>query len=143
MASSLLPPARMPWPVDQLPGVFTSFRQKVERAGITPLRHCLHPPSRCPPDVPMSVLQAVGAKQGAEASSYPRRRRQRCPLILPLRHAWLRWQRGRHAGPPGAVPGPQAAPIATRATRNGLTGPGLLQQVLALAGYRGTLAAPD
>ncbi|HVL43398.1 MAG TPA: deoxyribodipyrimidine photo-lyase, partial [Acidovorax sp.] len=31
--SSLLPPSRMPWPVDQLPGVFTSFRQKVERAG--------------------------------------------------------------------------------------------------------------
>ena len=27
--SSLLPPARMPWPVDQLPGVFTTFRQKV------------------------------------------------------------------------------------------------------------------
>ena len=66
--SSLLPPARMPWPVDQLPGVFTTFRQKVERAGITP---ALPLPASAqllpPPDMPMSVLQAVGAEQGAEA----------------------------------------------------------------------------
>jgi deoxyribodipyrimidine photo-lyase len=64
--SSLLPPARMPWPVDQLPGVFTSFRQKVERAGITPAVP-LPAPARllAPPDVPAPVLQAVGAEQGA------------------------------------------------------------------------------
>ena len=66
--SSLLPPSRMPWPVDQLPGVFTSFRQKVERAGITPAVPRPAPSQLLPPpDVPMSVLQAVGAKQGAEA----------------------------------------------------------------------------
>ena len=70
--SSLLPPSRMPWPVDQLPGVFTSFRQKVERAGITPAAP-LPAPARLlpPPGVPMSVLQAVGAEQGAAAIQQP------------------------------------------------------------------------
>lgn len=34
--SSLLPPERMPWPAAELPGVFTAFRQRVERAGIVP-----------------------------------------------------------------------------------------------------------
>ena len=70
--SSLLPPARMPWPVDQLPGVFTSFRQKVERAGITPAAP-LPLPTKLPPppDVPASVLQVAGAEQGAAAILQP------------------------------------------------------------------------
>ena len=34
--SSLLDPARLPWPVEQLPAVFTSFRQAVEKAGLHP-----------------------------------------------------------------------------------------------------------
>ncbi|MBD9407211.1 DASH family cryptochrome [Acidovorax sp. ACV02] len=70
--SSLLPPARMPWPVDQLPGVFTSFRQKVERAGITPAAP-LPLPTKLPPppDVPASVLQGAGAEQGTAAILQP------------------------------------------------------------------------
>jgi len=70
--SSLLPPARMPWPVDQLPGVFTAFRQKVELAGITPAAP-LPTPTRLlpPPDVPAQVLQAVGAGQGAATTQLP------------------------------------------------------------------------
>ena len=64
--SSLLPPSRMLWPVDQLPGVFTSFRQKVERAGITPAEPLPAPAKLLPPpDMPATVLQAVGAEQGA------------------------------------------------------------------------------
>ena len=64
--SSLLPPVRMPWPVDQLPGVFTTFRQKVERAGITPAAPLPLPTKLLPPpEVPVPVLQAVGAEQGA------------------------------------------------------------------------------
>ena len=64
--SSLLPPARMPWAVDQLPGVFTTFRQKVERAGITPAAPLPAPAKLLPPpELPATVLQAVGAEQGA------------------------------------------------------------------------------
>ena len=70
--SSLLPPARMSWPVDQLPGVFTSFRQKIERAGITPAAP-LPLPTKLPPppNVPAHVLQAVGAEQGTAAILQP------------------------------------------------------------------------
>ena len=70
--SSLLPPARMPWPVDQLPGVFTTFRQKVERAGITPATPLPAPTQLLPPpDMPAPVLQAVGAEQGAASIQLP------------------------------------------------------------------------
>ena len=70
--SSLLSPTRMPWPVDQLPGVFTSFRQKVERAGITPAAPMPAPTQLLPPpDVPAPVLQAVGAEQGAASIQLP------------------------------------------------------------------------
>lgn len=70
--SSLLPPACMPWPVEQLPGVFTTFRQQVERAGITPAAP-LPAPARLPPPPDVhawmteDILQAVGAGQGAAA----------------------------------------------------------------------------
>ncbi|MFN7043093.1 MAG: DASH family cryptochrome [Acidovorax temperans] len=70
--SSLLPPARMPWPVDQLPGVFNTFRQKVERADISPAAP-LPAPSQLlpPPDVSAALLQAVGAEQGAVSIQLP------------------------------------------------------------------------
>ena len=62
----------MPWPASDLPGVFTSFRQKVERAGITPAAP-LPAPARLlpPPQVPAPVLQAVGAEQGAASIQQP------------------------------------------------------------------------
>ena len=70
--SSLLHPADMSWPASDLPGVFTSFRQKVERAGITPAAP-LPAPARLlpPPQVPAPVLQAVGAEQGAASIQQP------------------------------------------------------------------------
>lgn len=64
--SSLLQPADMPWPAAELPGVFTAFRQKVERAGIAPPAPLPVPSMLLPPPVLSSaVLQAVGAGQGA------------------------------------------------------------------------------
>ena len=74
--SSLLPPARMPWSVDQLPGVFTSFRQKVERAGITPPRHCPHPPNCCRrPNCPQPCCKPWAQSRALPASSKPHRHR--------------------------------------------------------------------
>lgn len=74
--SSLLDPAALPWPTAGLPGVFTTFRQALERVGIAPVAPLPAPtPLPPPPDVPAEVLQAVGAGQGgavdadADASS--------------------------------------------------------------------------
>jgi deoxyribodipyrimidine photo-lyase len=70
--SSLLAPADMPWPVGELPGVFTTFRQRVEREGIAPALP-LPAPGRLPPppQVPGDVLDAVGAPSGAWAIEAP------------------------------------------------------------------------
>lgn len=60
--SSLLHPSQMPWPADRLPGVFTHFRQQVERAGITPAPPLPAPAALPPPPaVPLQALQATGA----------------------------------------------------------------------------------
>ncbi|WP_311220731.1 MULTISPECIES: DASH family cryptochrome [unclassified Acidovorax] len=65
--SSLLDPAALPWPADGLPGVFTAFRQSVERAGIAPAAPLPAPLQLPPPpDVSAAVLQAVGAEPGGE-----------------------------------------------------------------------------
>lgn len=67
--SSLLHPANMAWPASDLPGVFTSFRQKVERAGITPAAPLPAPAALPPPpDVPADLLQALGAGQGVDVA---------------------------------------------------------------------------
>ncbi|MBB2775509.1 UNVERIFIED_ORG: deoxyribodipyrimidine photolyase [Comamonas terrigena] len=80
--SSLLHPDQLPWPVAQLPAVFTPFRQAIERAGLQP--------------------------------------------AAPL---------------PAPVSGTRAAPqLPAHAQRAGEAG--LLQQMVALAGHRGALAAP-
>ncbi|RYF77118.1 MAG: DASH family cryptochrome [Comamonadaceae bacterium] len=64
--SSLLQPADMPWPVSDLPAAFTLFRQKVERAGITPAAPLPAPVALLPPpDESAEVLQTLGAVQGA------------------------------------------------------------------------------
>ena len=66
--SSLLQPADMPWPAAELPSVFTSFRQKVERAGIAPPAPLPVPLRLLPPPVlPPAVLKALGAGQGSDA----------------------------------------------------------------------------
>ncbi len=64
--SSLLQPADMPWPASDLPGVFTTFRQKVERAGIAPPAPLPAPAALLPPPAGSDdVLQALGTGQGA------------------------------------------------------------------------------
>ena len=67
--SSLLAPARMPWPESDLPAVFTAFRQKVERARITPDAPLPAPAALLPsPDAPADLLQALGAGRGAQVA---------------------------------------------------------------------------
>ncbi|MDF6847214.1 deoxyribodipyrimidine photo-lyase, partial [Escherichia coli] len=46
--SSLIDPLCLPWPVQSLPAVFTTFRQALERARIAPSTP-LSPPNRLPP----------------------------------------------------------------------------------------------
>ena len=68
--SSLLQPHDMPWPVEQLPAVFTTFRQAVERAGIAPPAPLPAPLSLLPPpDVTPCVLESAGAVPWVQDSS--------------------------------------------------------------------------
>ena len=122
--SSLLQPADMPWPAADLPGVFTAFRQKVERAGITPAAP-LPAPARLlpPPAVPADVLQSLGAVQGAAMEQ------------IPADHPAGQDPRSSFSyGTPACAGGETAAlahltqylarklPHSYKATRNGLTG---------------------
>ena len=67
--SSLLHPADMPWPASELPGVFTAFRQKVERAGIPPAAPLPAPAALLPPPhVPADLLQTLGAGRGVDVA---------------------------------------------------------------------------
>lgn len=65
--SSLVQPCDLPWPVGDLPGVFTTFRQAVEQAGIQPLQPLpaavalLPPPPALTDAVWQEVLHAAGA----------------------------------------------------------------------------------
>ena len=121
--SSLLPPARMPWPVDQLPGVFTSFRQKVERAGITPAAPMPAPTQLLPPpDVPAHVLQAVGAEQCAASIQLPAP-----PQGSDARSSFPYGTPGCHGSEAAALAHlaqylARKLPHSYKATRNGLTG---------------------
>lgn len=71
--SSLLHPDQMPWPVQQLPAVFTSFRQKIEQAGLQP-DVPLPPPAALPPlppQLPPEYLKAQAQALAALAGSAP------------------------------------------------------------------------
>ncbi len=123
--SSLLQPADMPWPVAELPAVFTPFRQAVERAGLKPQAPLPAPASLLPPPrVPPDVWQTVGAmpaaaEQGAAATDNPGGRDPRSSFPY---------------GTPACDGGEAAAlahlaqylarklPHSYKATRNGLTG---------------------
>ena len=61
--SSLLAPEDLPFPMDELPDVFTAFRQRVERAQIVP-RPALVAPARFPPG-PAACGLAPDAPEGA------------------------------------------------------------------------------
>ena len=75
--SSLLQPSDMPWPVTDLPAVFSPFRNAVERAGIQPRAPLPAPASLLPPPLaPPDVWRALGAtpalaEQGANAADPP------------------------------------------------------------------------
>ncbi|CAN7511364.1 DASH family cryptochrome [Acidovorax sp. LjRoot66] len=71
--SSLLQPCDLPWPVGDLPGVFTTFRQAVEQAGIQPPQPLPAPAALLPPPAALTdavwqevlhMAGAVGAAQG-------------------------------------------------------------------------------
>ena len=123
--SSLLQPSDMPWPVTDLPAVFSPFRNAVERAGIQPHAPLPAPASLLPPPlVPPDVWSALGAapalaEQGANATGHPAGRDPRSSFPY---------------GTP-ACDGSEAAALAHlaqylarklphsyKATRNGLTG---------------------
>ena len=55
--SSLFDPARLPWPVAELPASFTPFRQKLERAGAQPVAP-LAAPARLPSWPPAATIPA-------------------------------------------------------------------------------------
>ena len=127
---------RMPWPVDQLPGVFTTFRQKVERAGITPAAIACTP-SCCRPPGTHVCFAGGGRSRGAETISNHAAAGRRCPLVFPTARLAAMAARLLRC-PPGPVPARKPCPTATgRAQR--AHGAGLLQQVLALAGHRGAI----
>ena len=123
--SSLLQPSDMPWPVTDLPAVFSPFRNAVERAGIQPRAPLPAPASLLPPPLaPPDVWRALGAtpalaEQGANAADPPAGRDPRSSFPY---------------GTP-ACDGSEAAALAHlaqylarklphsyKATRNGLTG---------------------
>ena len=71
--SSLLEPAQLPWPVKQLPPVFTPFRQAVEQASLQP-PNPLPPPTSLPTwpqGVPASCLQGQDEALAAFAGPPP------------------------------------------------------------------------
>ncbi|RFT60999.1 DASH family cryptochrome, partial [Bacillus clarus] len=61
--SSLIDPLCLPWPVQSLPAVFTTFRQALERARIAPSTP-LSPPNRLPP-WPAGVIIPPGLRAPA------------------------------------------------------------------------------
>ncbi|KAB2969522.1 DASH family cryptochrome [Zoogloea sp.] len=118
--SSLLDPARLPWPAHALPATFTAFRQAVERAQLHPPEP-LPAPSTLPPwppgvDIPSSLRTGLARLVVAPPAADPR------SSIPP--------------GPGGFSGGESAGlahlarylarrlPDSYKQTRNGLSGPG-------------------
>ena len=126
--SSLLAPACLPWPVRQLPAVFTPFRQAIERAGLQPAAP-LPPPATLPPwppAVPDQDLDGQAQALAALAGVAP---------ATDARSAFPYLQGGQHGDLQGCLHGGEAAALAHLAqflarglphgykrTRNGLVG---------------------
>ena len=87
--SSLLDPAALPWPVQQLPRVFTPFRQAVEHAGLSPAAP-LPAPAALPPwpqGVPVQSLHDSASALAAFAGQAPAAdARSAFPCLGPARH---------------------------------------------------------
>ncbi len=71
--SSLLHPTHLPWPVAQLPAVFTPFRQAIEHAGLQPAAPLPVPATLppLPPELPTESLDAPAQALAALAGSPP------------------------------------------------------------------------
>ena len=71
--SSLLDPAALPFPVSQLPGLFTAFRQGVESAGLVPAAPLPLPASiPAPPNLPPSFVRPGAAPVPPKLAADPR-----------------------------------------------------------------------
>jgi deoxyribodipyrimidine photo-lyase len=71
--STLLRLDQLPWPIQQMPGVFTAFRQQVEQAGVTP-RVPLDAPRELPPlpslDAPRDTPRDAPQLRALESRSW-------------------------------------------------------------------------
>jgi deoxyribodipyrimidine photo-lyase len=118
--SSLLDPALLPWPVSQLPRVFTPFRQAVEKADLRPAAP-LPAPTNLPPlpeGVPAQYLQVH--TDALAAFTGPR------PALDP-RSAFPYQQPAQHGGEDAALAHleqylARGLPTDYKRTRNGLIG---------------------
>ena len=118
--SSLLDPARLPWPVERLPPVFTAFRQAVEHAGLQPDLPLVAPaalpgwPAGVPEDRLRHQDDALAAFAGTAPAPDPR-----------SAFAWR--QSAWHGGEDAALEHlaqylSRGLPTSYKRTRNGLTG---------------------
>lgn len=118
--SSLLDPALLPWPVSQLPRVFTPFRQAVEKADLRPAAP-LPAPTTLPPlpeGAPAEYLQAQASALAAFAGPRP---------VLDPRSAFPYQQPPQHGGEDAALAHlaqylGRGLPTDYKRTRNGLMG---------------------
>ncbi|QEI06338.1 DASH family cryptochrome [Pigmentiphaga aceris] len=118
--SSLLDPARLPWPVSQLPRVFTPFRQAVEKARLRPDAP-LPAPTSLPPwpkGVPDNYLHGQDETLAAFAGARP---------ALDVRSAFPYQQPAQNDGEQSALNHltqylARGLPTDYKRTRNGLIG---------------------
>ncbi|OJX32740.1 MAG: deoxyribodipyrimidine photolyase [Burkholderiales bacterium 68-12] len=118
--SSLLHPEQLPWPAEQLPRVFTAFRQGVEQAGRLPAAP-LPPPAALPPwpqGVPAPCLDGQAQALAAWAGE---------PAAADARSAFPYLQAGLQGGEAAALAHltqylARGLPHRYKRTRNGLVG---------------------
>ena len=119
--SSLLHPAQLPWPVAQLPAVFTPFRQAIEHAGLQPAAPLPVPATLppLPPELPTESLDAP-AQALAGLAGLP-------PAAADARSAFPYLQGHLHGGESAALAHlsqylERGLPHSYKRTRNGLLG---------------------
>ena len=117
--SSLLDPKELPFDIEQLPDVFTAFRQAVERAGVSPA-----PPLVACVSLPPLPAQVSGldVRAGVDADSIA------VPSLTPSPHSSFPYQQSEFMGGEGAAQRhllryfSSTLPHSYKATRNGLIG---------------------
>lgn len=118
--SSLLHPGQLPWPVAQLPAVFTTFRQAIEHAGLQPAAP-LPAPTALPPLPPQLPTKYVHATVQALAALAGQ------PPAADARSAFPYLQSNLHGGESAALAHlrqylERGLPHSYKRTRNGLVG---------------------